>query len=208
MPMYGDGTPLDAPDTHLAAADPVLAALIRRYGPLDQGLHLASDDLYGALILATTSRQLSTHSARAGYARLTARYGGRTPTPGQLLADDPEAVRVAAGLSHAKTASLLSLAAFLTDGRLDLCKLPELGDEDVTRNLTQVKGIGERTAAVFLIFALHRPDILASGDPGIRQAARTAYHLDALPTPQALTRIAEQWRPYRTRASFYLWQSL
>jgi DNA-3-methyladenine glycosylase II len=208
MSIYPDGTAFDEADEHLAAADPVLAALIAAHGPVDERLDLQPGDLYGALVLAITSQQLSTRSARAIYARLVARYGGRTPTPEQFLADDPDAVRVAAGLSHAKTASLMSLAQLITDGRLDLERLPELDDDAVTRELVRVKGIGEWTATVFLIFTLHRPDVLARGDLGIRQAVQRLYRLDELPEPATLTAMAEPWRPYRTRACFHLWRSL
>jgi DNA-3-methyladenine glycosylase II len=208
MRTYANGTKLDTADAHLAAADPVMADLIKRFGPVDEDLHIAAGDLYGALILAITSQQLSTRSARAIYARLTTRFGGRTPTPAELLADDPEALRTAAGLSHAKLRSLRSLAEHIISGELDLGRLPELDDDEATRALVAVKGIGEWTAGVFLIFTLHRQDVLARGDLGIRQAARRAYGLDSLPDPVALTAMGEPWRPYRTRACLYLWQSL
>lgn len=208
MTKYANGTKFDAADIHLAAADPVLAGLIHRFGPVDDDLGVPTDDLYGALILAITSQQLSTHAARAIYGRLTARFNGRTPTPEELLADDPEALRLAAGLSHAKVRSLRSLAEHILSGDLDLDRLDDLDDDAATRALVNIKGIGEWTAGVFLIFTLHRPDVLADGDLGIRKAARQAYALDALPGSPELVELAQAWRPYRTRACLYLWRSL
>jgi DNA-3-methyladenine glycosylase II len=205
---YAGGTQLDAADAHLAAADPVMADLIRRYGPVDEDLHVPVTDLYGALILAITSQQLSTRSARAIYARLMLRFGGRTPTPEELLAEDPDTLRVAVGFSHAKMRSLRSLAEHIIAGQLDLGRLPELDDDAAKRELVAVTGIGDWTASVFLIFTLHRPDVLASGDLVIRNAAQRAYGLSKLPDPVALTKMGEAWRPYRTRACLYLWRSV
>ncbi len=208
MTKYAGGGDLDAADTHLAAADPVMADLIHRLGPVDDDLGVPIDDLYGALILAITSQQLSTHAARAIYGRLSARFAGRTPTPEELLADDPEELRTAAGLSHAKVRSLRSLAEHILSGELDLDGLQELDDDAATRALVSIKGIGEWTAGVFLIFTLHRPDVLAGGDLGIRKAAKQAYQLESNPGPAEMTALGEPWRPYRTRACLYLWRSL
>ena len=181
MLSYANGAELDAADAHLAAADPVMAGLIRRFGPVDEDLDVPLDDLYGALILAITSQQLSTHSARAIYGRLTARFGGRTPAPEALLADDPDTLRTSTGLSHAKVASLRSLAEHIVAGELDLDRLRELGDDEATQALVAIKGIGEWTASVFLIFTLHRPDVLARGDLVVRTAAMRAYGLGGCP---------------------------
>jgi DNA-3-methyladenine glycosylase II len=208
MTTYAGGGHLDAADTHLASADPVMADLIHRLGPVDDNLGVPIDDLYGALILAITSQQLSTNAARAIYGRLSARFAGRTPTPEELLADDPEELRTAAGLSHAKVRSLRSLAEHILSGQLDLDGLNELDDDAATQALISIKGIGEWTASVFLIFTLHRPDVLAAGDLGVRKAARQAYGLENNPGPAELTALGEAWRPYRTRACLYLWRTL
>jgi DNA-3-methyladenine glycosylase II len=208
MRTYASGARLDAADSHLATADPVMADLIMRFGPVGEDLDVAIGDLYGALILAITSQQLSTRSARAIYGRLTTRFGGRTPTPAELLADDPDSLRSAVGLSHAKMRSLRSLAEHIVSGELDLEQLRDLDDDDATRALVAVTGIGEWTASVLLIFTLHRPDVLARGDLGVRQAAMRVYGLDRLPDPAVLTEMGEPWRPYRTRACLYLWRTL
>jgi DNA-3-methyladenine glycosylase II len=200
-----------APDAHLRRADPVLARLIDDYGgplPEEPDFRGRPADEYGALVRGITGQQLSVKAAAAIWARFVDHYGGTTPTPEQILADDPDELRVAAGFSHAKVRYLRSLAERIVAGELDLKRLPELPDDEVIRELTAVKGIGEWTAHMFLMFMLHRPDVLPTGDLGVRNAAMGAYGLDAPPAPQALTELAEPWRQYRTRACLYLWRSL
>src|SRR3954469_5011398 len=188
-----------------------MARLIDDYGgplPLEPDSRGRPPDLYGALLRSITGQQLSVKAARAIYGRLAERFGGRAPTPEVLLADAPEELRAAAGLSRAKVASLRSLAEHVLDGELELARLDELPDADVIRELVAVKGIGEWTAHMFLMFTLHRPDVLPVGDQGIKNAIKAAYGLDAVPKPEELERIAEPWRPHRTRACLYLWRSL
>jgi DNA-3-methyladenine glycosylase II len=197
-------------DAHLAK-DPVLARLISdQGGPLPEQPDFPGrpTDVYGALLRAITGQQLSVKAAQAIYGRLLARFDGRAPTPEQLLADDPDELRAAAGLSRAKVASLRSLAEHVLDGELELDRLTELDDAEVIRELVAVKGIGEWTAHMFLMFTLQRPDVLAIGDLGIRNAVMRAYDLPAPPDAAALTELAEPWRPHRTRACLYLWRSL
>jgi DNA-3-methyladenine glycosylase II len=201
---------VEAPDAHLHRADPVLARLIDDGGPLPLGHDSRGrpEELYGALVRTIAGQQLSVKAARAIWNRLIARFDGRTPTPEQILADDPDELRVAAGFSHAKVRYLRSLAEHVVRGELRLDRLADLPDEEVMRELTAVKGIGEWSAHMYLMFTLHRPDVLAVGDLGIRNAVRDAYGLDALPKPAELEQLAEPWRPYRTRACLYLWRSL
>jgi DNA-3-methyladenine glycosylase II len=188
----------------------VLAALIESVGPLGDGRagRPERDDHYGALVRTITGQQLSVLAARAIYGRLTERFGGRAPTPQEILADDPEALRAAAGLSRAKVGYLRSLAEHVLSGELELERLDALPDEEIYAELTAVKGIGEWSADMFLMFHLDRPDILPVGDLGIRRAIERAYGLTELPSPEEMERIAEPWRPYRTLASRYLWRSL
>jgi DNA-3-methyladenine glycosylase II len=189
--------------------DPVMAGLIENFGgPLAEEPERRPREVYSALLRSITGQQLSVKAAQAIYGRLIERFGGRPPTPEELLADDPEAMRTAAGLSHAKVTALRSLAEHVLAGELQLSELTELPDEEVMRELVAVKGIGEWTAHMFLMFTLHRRDILATGDQGIKNAVRRAYGLDAVPKPDAMIEIAEPWRPYRTRACEYLWRSL
>jgi DNA-3-methyladenine glycosylase II len=194
----------------LGQADPVLRALIDEIGVDGLGDPRAGrpDDNYGALVRSIVGQQLSTKAARAIYGRLTERFGGRTPTPDEVLADDPEELRTAAGLSHAKVRYLRSLAEHVLDGSLELERLEKLSDEEVTAELVAVKGLGVWSAQMFLMFHLQRPDVLPVGDLGIRRAVMVRYDLPELPTPAQLTEIAEPWRPYRTLACRYLWRSL
>jgi len=194
----------------LSAADPVLAALIAAAGPLPNSRdgRPQPGDHYGALVRAIVGQQLSVLAARAIYGRLTARFGGRPPTPAEILADDPEELRAAAGLSHAKVGFLRSLAELVISGELELARLDALGDEEVIAELVAVKGLGTWSAHMFLMFQLERPDVLAVGDLGIRRAIERAYGLDRLPTPVEIEKLAEPWRPYRTLACRYLWRSL
>jgi DNA-3-methyladenine glycosylase II len=165
-------------------------------------------DHYGALVRSIVGQQLSTRAARAIYGRLTDRFGGRTPTPAEVLADDPDSLRVAAGLSRAKVTYLRSLAEHVVDGSLELDRLDQLPDEEVIAELVAVRGLGVWSAHMFLMFHLQRPDVLAVGDLGIRKAVMIRYGLPALPGPAELETIAEPWRPHRTLACRYLWRSL
>jgi DNA-3-methyladenine glycosylase II len=195
---------------HLQAADPVLAELIASVGPLADGRagRPDRDDHYGALVRSITGQQLSVLAARAIYGRLTARFGDRPPTPQEILADDPEALRAAAGLSRAKVGFLRSLAEHVISGELELERLDELRDEDVVAELVAVKGVGLWTAQMFLMFHLERPDVLPVGDLGIRRAIERAYGLGELPDPARMELIAQPWRPHRTLACRFLWASL
>lgn len=195
---------------HLRDADPVLAALIESVGALPDAREGRPDrdDHYGALVRSITGQQLSVLAARSIYARLTARFGGRPPTPGEILADDPEELRAAAGLSRAKVGYLRSLAEHVLSGELELARLDELPDEQVIAELVAVKGLGAWTAHMFLMFHLERPDVLPVGDLGIRRAMERAYGLPALPAPAPMEQIAQPWRPHRTLACRYLWRSL
>ena len=153
-------------------------------------------------------QQLSTRAARAIYARLIDRFGGRTPTPAEVLADDPDELRQAAGLSHAKVRYLRSLAEHVLERLARARALDELPDDEVIAELTAVKGIGTWSAHMFLMFHLQRPDVLPVGDLGIRRAVQLHYGLAELPDAATIERIAEPWRPHRTLACRYLWRSL
>jgi len=159
-------------------------------------------------VRAITGQQLSVRAAAAIYGRLIERFGGRPPTPAQILADDPEQLRAAAGLSRAKVGFLRSLAEHVVSGELELERLDELDDEQVIAELTAVKGLGVWSAHMFLMFHLQRPDVLPVGDLGVRRAIERAYALDALPAAAEMESIAQPWRPHRTLACRYLWRSL
>ncbi len=166
------------------------------------------DDHYGALVRAIVGQQLSVAAARSIYGRLTARFEDRPPTPSEILADEPDELRAAAGLSRAKVLYLRSLAEHVLSGELELERLDQLEDEQVIAELVAVKGIGLWSAQMFLMFHLDRPDVLPVGDLGIRRAIERAYGLPGLPEPAEMEEIAAPWRPHRTLACRYLWRSL
>ena len=190
----------------LLRRDPVMARLIDDWGgplPTESDSRGRPEELYAALVRSIAGQQLSVKAARSIWNKLLDRFGGHPPTPEQILADDPEELRAACGFSRAKVNYLRSLAEHVLDGSLELDRLGTLGDDEVIVELTAVKGIGEWTAHMFLMFTLHREDVLPVGDLGVRNAFRAAYGEDA-----DLAAAAEAWRPHRTRACLYLWRSL
>ena len=197
------------PLQELRRSDPVIRRLVDERGPLDEEQRRRGRPLepYGALVRSIVGQQLSTKAARSIYERLTDLFDGRTPSPAELLAADPEEVR-SVGLSRPKVAYLRSLAEHVESGELELARLSDLPDEEVIEQLTAVKGLGQWTADMFLIFHLGRPDVLPVGDLGIRRAVERAYDLPELPDAARLTEIGEPWRPHRSLASLYLWRSL
>jgi DNA-3-methyladenine glycosylase II len=205
-------TPVPSNEEALAAlskSDKLMARLVREHGALDteERRRGRPADAYGALVRSIVGQQLSTKAARSIYTRLAERFGGRAPTPRELLDSDPDEVR-SVGLSRAKVAYLRDLAEHIERGELDLEGLPELSDEEVSAQLTAIKGLGQWTVDMFLMFHLGRPDILPVGDLGVRRAIQLGYGLDELPKPAEMEAIAEPWRPYRSLASLYLWSSL
>ena len=195
---------------HLRDADPVIGRLIDVYGEIDGivGADRRGLDHYSALVRSIVGQQLSTKAARAIYGRLLGIFDDRPPTPEQVLAADPERLRMDAGLSRAKVGFLRSLAEHVLSGQLELDRVAELPEDEVIGELVAVKGIGEWSAHMFLMFQLERPDVLAVGDLGIRRAVQRAYGLDDLPGAAELEALAEPWRPWRTVACRYLWRSL
>jgi DNA-3-methyladenine glycosylase II len=183
--------------------------LIDEHGPLsieDIRARRPSEP-YAALLRAIVGQQLSTRSAEAIFGRLVAKFDGRGPTPRELIEMDPEELR-SVGLSHAKVAYLRDLAERVEDGELQLDLLKQLTDEEVSSQLTAVKGVGQWTTDMFLMFNLGRPDVFPVGDLGIRNAMKRLYDLPEKPTPADYARIAEPWRPHRSLASLYLWTAL
>ena len=196
---------------HLRAADPVLARLLDENGPPDlrrDPSRPAPGDHYAALVRSIVGQQLSVRAARSIYRRLLEHFCGHPPTPEQVLAADPDEMRTAAGLSRAKTTFLRSLAEHVISGELELDRLDHLPDDEVMAELVAVKGIGEWSAHMFLMFQLERPDVLAVGDLGIRRAVQRAYGFEALPPAAEIQALGERWRPWRTIACRILWRSL
>jgi DNA-3-methyladenine glycosylase II len=134
-------------------------------------------------------------------------FAGSTPSPEQLL-EASEADLRGAGLSGRKVEYIRDLASHVISGELELDRLNELGDEEVIEEIVAVRGLGQWTAEMFLIFHLERPDVLSGGDLGIRKAVQIEYELEKMPPPQRVLEIGEPWRPHRSLASLYLWESL
>jgi DNA-3-methyladenine glycosylase II len=197
----------------LAAADPAMAALIERVGEIDIATRLRRRseerpaDAYGALLRAIVGQQLSTKAARTIYRRVCEIFGGTTPSPEQLLEASEEDLR-AAGLSGRKVEYVRDLAGHVLDGELELDRLGGLSDEEVVAEIVAVRGLGQWTAEMFLLFHLERPDVLSGGDLGIRKAVQVEYGLEQMPPPAQVLEIGEPWRPHRSLASLYLWESL
>jgi DNA-3-methyladenine glycosylase II len=193
----------------LREADPVMARLVDEHvTAVRRDLRRErTGDAYGALLRSIVGQQLSTKAASTIYGRMIDIFGGHAPTPKQLLAADPEEIR-AAGLSRPKIAYLRDLAQHVEDGTLELDRLDELPDEEVSAQLTAIKGLGQWTADMFLMFHLRRPDVLPVGDQGIRRAVQVQYRMRKLPDPKRLEKVARPWRPHRTLACLFLWSSL
>jgi len=190
----------------LLRRDPVLAALIREYGPC--GLAAAQrSDHFSALVRAIVFQQLSTKAASTIYSRMVALLANSELTPEALAALSDEQLR-SAGISRQKGGYLRDLCAKVLAGVVPLDDLEHMADEQVIEALTKIKGIGRWSAEMFLMFRLHRPDVLPLGDLGIMNAVMKVYRLRKKPTPERLTRLGEAWRPYRSVASWYLWRSL
>jgi DNA-3-methyladenine glycosylase II len=196
-------------DRELMRADKVLRRLMEERGPIDPEIDRRGSrpDPYEAIARAIVGQQLSTRAARSIWEKLLGIFGGKTPTPDELLRRRPQTLRKA-GLSNAKVEFLRDLAKRISDGRLDLKSLAKLSDEDIVAELIEVKGVGRWTAEMFLIFHLGRPDVVSAGDLGIRRAVQIAYGMEDLPGPEEMERISDEWRPHRTLACLYLWRSL
>ena len=191
----------------LMRRDPILGAAIKRIGPCALASRQRKDHL-SALAGSIVSQQLSTKAAATIFARFLALFpDGEIADAAAIAALDDAALR-AVGLSGQKVGYLRDLSARIADGRLRLDELERLSDDDVVERLTSVKGFGRWTAEMFLMFRLHRPDVLPVGDLGIVKAVQRLYRLRKTPDAKRLLKIGEAWRPYRSVASWYLWQTL
>jgi DNA-3-methyladenine glycosylase II len=193
----------------LRQADPVLARIIDErpdFRPRAWTQDLPALDAFSTLIFQVIGQQLSVRATRTILGRLEENFGGRLPTPAEMLAADPDAVR-SSGLSARKTATLREIAQRFVDGSLSDASLSGMSDEDVVTTLTGIPGIGPWTARGFLLVALDRPDVFLTGDIALRRAIVRAYGLDHLPTDDEQLELAERWRPYRSLAVSYLFAS-
>ncbi len=187
----------------LRRRDPILGSLIRQVGPC--GMRPRGDP-YRSLLRSVVYQQLAGAAADAIAGRLRRHFGGRYPRPEILLAAGDADLR-SAGLSRQKIATLRAVATAFADGTLSNRGLRRMRDDEVVEAVTRIKGIGEWTAHMILMFSLGSPDVLPVGDYGVRTGAQHLYGLPALPRRAELEALGERWRPYRSVAAWYLWRS-
>src|SRR5205814_1523011 len=210
-------------------SDPVMRGIIERIGPCRMKF---GEPVFHSLAEAIIYQQLNGRAAETIFNRFAA-LAGNPLTPEGILKLTPEQMR-SVGLSQQKSSYLRDMGERAHRGELDFSRLGEMSDDEVIEHLTQVKGVGVWTAHMFLMFTLRRPNILPTGDFGIRmamykhylekRASRNGHKKIAkrkksgnsklekvkiiLPTPEQMQKIAKRWEPYRSIACWYLWQSL
>ncbi len=187
----------------LRRRDPALGKVIRDVGPCRMQSH---GDPYAALLRSVLFQQLAGAAAKAIERRVKAHFGGRWPRPDALLAATPAQLR-SLGLSRQKAATLQGIARAFAEKELSSYRLRRMEDAAVVEAVTTIKGIGEWTAHMLLMFSLRRPDVLPVGDYGVRKGAQLLYRLEDLPKPKELEALGERWRPYRSVAAWYLWRA-
>ena len=192
--------------THLTEKDSVLAPIISHAGLCTIQPH---HNYYQELVDSIISQQLSVHAARSIEGRFQELFDGKFPTAEQILTTDVETLR-GIGFSYAKGRYVLDLAQHIVDGRVSFDSLDTRTNDEIIKELTAVKGIGEWTVHMFLMFCMGRLDVLPVGDLGIRNGVRKLYGFDDVPTPAQIAEIAQKnhWHPYESVASWYVWQSL
>jgi len=193
-------------ESELTKRDKKLAPIIKASGPCRIKPHT---DHYGELVGSIVGQQLSSKAAAVIWQRVLDLFGGKMPSSAQLIKVEDQKLRDV-GLSWAKVGYVKDLAQHIIDGRLDLDHIATMPNEQLIEQLTAVKGIGEWSAHMFMMFGLGRLDILPTGDLGIRKAIQKLYDLKSLPDPTKIITIANKnkWHPYESVASWYLWQSL
>lgn len=190
---------------HLREADPILRKVIEQVGPcrlkpMTEGSH------FEFIARSIIYQQLSGKAAATIHGRVQALCGGSlSADPLSTLSD--ESLR-GAGLSRQKLGYLRDLAARANAGTLDTRHFPDLPDEEITRQMVAVKGVGVWTAQMFLIFRLGRPDVLPVLDLGVRKGVQRAYRLRKLPDAKRIEKIARAWAPFRSIGSWYMWRVL
>jgi DNA-3-methyladenine glycosylase II len=197
-------TSLTAAVADVAARDPVMARLVAVHGPPQIASRRTGHTRFEQLAEAISYQQLAGKAAEAIWGRVRSLVDGDF-TPETILALGPEPLRHA-GMSGAKTASLLDLAAKVDDGTVRLDRIGRLSDDAVIDHLIVVRGIGRWTAEMFLIFTLRRLDVWPTGDYGVRAGYARAYGLAEVPTAKELEPLGDRFRPYRTVAAWYCWR--
>ena len=192
---------------HLRKVDPVVGRLINEIGPFTPRPN--NGDPYERMVRSILYQQLAGVAASAIQRTWFALYGDqtKTPTPKQILATTDQEFR-SCGISRQKISYLRDLAIHISENRLPLDKLNQMTDQEIIEALTQVKGFGEWSAHMLLMFHLCRPNVLPVGDLGVRNGMKLAYGLNQTPTPKQAKEIGAKWSPYATVASWYMWQIL
>lgn len=192
--------------------DPVMAGLIKRHGAPNIATYYGEITMFEALLRAIVYQQLSGKAAKAIHSRILALFPREVPTPEALLnppAGGPTPQRLrACGLSIAKIEYVRDLARKFLDGTIDEKRFPKMTSQEIIDHLVTVKGIGEWTAQMMLIFKLHRFDILPVGDLAIRKGFQRAYKLKSEPKKKQMEKLAEKWRDHASVASWYLWREM
>jgi DNA-3-methyladenine glycosylase II len=189
---------------HFAVVDPKIAQLWQEFGPIEL---TTAPDPFTDLCSAIIGQQLSTKVARVIENRFLELAGSTTLTPEQVIVLDPDAQR-ACGISWSKISYVRNVAEAALSGQIDFDHLAQMEDAEIITHLVKIKGVGQWTAEMFLMFTLGRPDVFSGGDLGLRQAIKNNYELAELPSAKEAAERAEVWTPYRTYASRVLWQSL
>ena len=188
---------------HLRSVDARLARVIDAHGPCTLA---PRGDPYRYLVRSILYQQLAGKAAATIERRFKAGFGGRVPPPAVLAVQRATKLRKF-GLSRQKAAAVKAVGAAFADGLVSARRIPHLADDAIVSAVTQIRGVGEWTAHMLLMFALGRPDVLPVGDYGVRKAARDLYGLADLPKRSELEALGERWRPYRSVATWYLWRS-
>ena len=188
----------------LSGQDPVLAALIRRIGPCTL---VPRPNSFGTLVGAIVAQQISAAAARSIHSRLWALTRGEAPEPRDILRRREKTLR-RVGLSGQKIAYLRDLATRVASGELDLTALESMDDDGVRAALTAVKGIGNWTADMHLIFTQNRPDVFAPGDAAVLSAMRDLYGLPEDAPAAEYARISDGWRPFRSIGVWYMYEHI
>ena len=190
-------------NNELILLDPVLKKIINACGPLEVEL---STDYFSFLSRSIIGQQLSNKVAFVIWNRLLSLIDGE-PSPQKLISLEDEKLREI-GVSYSKIGYLKNLSSAVLNNEICLDNLEGIENEEIVKNLTKVKGIGQWTAEMFLIFCLGRRDVFSLGDGGLQRSIKWLYRLDEVPKRKQLMQISEKWKPYRTFASLYLWEAI
>lgn len=192
---------------YLGNKDTIIGAYIEKLKSYDDFRLEKSTDYFRSLCREIIGQQLSGKVAEVIFSRFLKLFTLKRPTPKQVLKFHDEKLR-AVGMSWSKVKFLKDLSEYVDSGKLDLQKLDDLSDNEVTQKLSKVKGIGPWTAEMFLMFSLAREDIFSLGDLGLKRAIQKLYKLKREPSKTYMEKISKKWAPYRTYVCLLLWHSL